>query len=180
MATTKFPFWLKCLHYNRGGAVVTCPLSTGRGWLQPRLAKSNFPGEWSWLWLDGGWKGLSRLYLRILRAAAPGLQKTLWAADTGNLVFLSVSVSAQSSLFTNLPSISSTILIKYLNTTWYPHQWQPGTPRHSYTHFRLHLGSGAWHRAYSASLSCLMSTSSHFKTVEVLDIIPQKWKRLRV
>ena len=131
MATTKFPFWLKCLHYNRGGAVVTCPVSTGRGWLQPRLAKSNFPGEWSWLWLDGGWKGLSRLYLRILRAAAPGLQKTLWAADTGNLVFLSVSVSAQSSLFTNLPSISSTILIKYLNTTWYPHQWQPGTPRHS-------------------------------------------------
>ena len=110
---------------------VHCPVSTGRGWLQPRLAKSNFPGEWSWLWLDGGWKGLSRLYLRILRAAAPGLQKTLWAADTGNLVFLSVSVSAQSSLFTNLPSISSTILIKYLNTTWYPHQWQPGTPRHS-------------------------------------------------
>ena len=141
--------------------VVTCPLSTGRGWLQPRLAKSNFPGEWSWLRLDGGWKGLSRLYLRILRAAAPGLQKTLWAADTGNLVFLSVSVSAQSSLFTNLPSISSTILIKYLNTTWYPHQWQPGTPRHSYTHFRLHLGSGAWHRAYSASLSCLMSTLFH-------------------
>ena len=95
------------------------------------IGKKQFSGRVELVSADAGWKGLSRLYLGILRAAAPGLQKTLWAADTGNLVFLSVSVSAQSSLLTNLPSISSTILIKYLNTTWYPHQWQPGTPRHS-------------------------------------------------